>query len=182
MRRFKLDDGETRVGRTVPDHLVEAMVQNFGKSHKSRIYEADEAHAAIVAPGKTQFRLANGWRIRPALVQGERRIELVPDRPLGLAAHWPELEKDGVFKERIANEARYFIPTSERGREVLKRITASRPIVERIDPEKFERQDPPLAQDPPKDSQERRHTVKMIERDDRGYITKIVESIVEGLA
>lgn len=187
VKRFKLDDGQTRVGRTVPAHLVEAMTQNFGKSHKSRVYEADEAHAAILAPGKTQFRLANGWRIRPALVQGERRIELVPDRPLGLAAHWDELEKDGVFKERIANEARYFIPTGDRGRDVLKRITTSRPIVERIDPEKFERAtewlanelgEPDRYEKPPEPSRK----VRTIERDANGYITRVVDEILREMA
>ncbi len=123
--RMRTTQGNTIVGRHVDPEGVPAMKQNFGIGEAAKDYDAEGAHARL-ANGHSLARLANGWKLKPVRVQGERRIEIVGPS----LAHERELTGDGIIKERIAYNTRYFVPTGEGGADVLRRITEHRPIVE----------------------------------------------------
>jgi hypothetical protein len=119
--RMRTDDGQTVVGRHIPNSLVEQTLKNLGVSHEKQAVKPHEAHQRI-ASGKSEVALANGWKMRPRMVAGERRIELT-------GPGWPdheELVKDGVIKERIQYDTRLFVPTGEAGAKVMERITPHR--------------------------------------------------------
>jgi hypothetical protein len=79
-----------------------------------------------------EAELANGWVLRRRRVAGEHRIELAgPD-----LAVLRELETDGVFCEIHQFRTRFFVPTGERAPEVLRRVTAYRPVVDLREPKK----------------------------------------------
>ena len=67
--------------------------------------------------------------MKPVRVQGERRIELTG--PGGF--HLKEIQADGIIKEKIGSDTRFFVPVGASGSEVLQRITKSRPISDLTD-------------------------------------------------
>ena len=80
---------------------------------------------AILEDGES-FKLTNGWELKRRRVANEYRIELIGDDPWKFKE---ELFEAGVFTEEIDYKVRYFIPVSDKGADVIKQITARRPIV-----------------------------------------------------
>lgn len=139
--RLRTEDGQTMVGRHVPARLIQSTLKNLGVELESKGYSATDVHARLSkASGGTVATLANGWKIKPVRVQGEKRLELIGPNYNNHA----ELEKDGVIKERIAYNTRLFVPMGEDGANVLARITASRPITEVVDAGQYQREEAAL--------------------------------------
>ena len=126
--RLRLDDGTTVIGREIPKSKLDETKKRLGVAPTSKTYPVETAHSQLSQGGKT-YKLANGWKLRPVRVQGERRIQLIGP---GITEMGP-LERDGVRRERINYETRFFVPTGDEGLKVLERLTASRPIIEEID-------------------------------------------------
>ncbi len=125
--RVNMHDGSQVVGRHIPSAMVEETLKRLGAtSEGGQSLTASDAHARV-RQGETAT-LANGWRIRRALVGGERRLELLG--PIGM--HKKTLQEDGVRTEKIASQDRYFIPVGEDGVKVLERVIKSRnaPVTE----------------------------------------------------
>lgn len=125
-RVFRIRLGnKTIVGRHIPEEHVNPMLDAMGASGKVS-YTPAETHRRVSA-GKHQATLANGWRLTPKMVQGERRIEITGP---SYDDYDSQLEADGVRSERIQFNTRYFVPTGEEGVKVLERIAKHRPISE----------------------------------------------------
>ena len=127
--RIRTEDGQTVVGRHVPAKHVPQMLKAMGVNPVTRTGEKQHDAAAVhgrLEKGHATAVLANGWKLKPVRVQHERRIELTG--PSGF--HLKELAADGVIKEKIGNDVRFFIPVGAAGAEVFKRITKSRPVTD----------------------------------------------------
>lgn len=119
--------GGSIVGRHVPAHKMDEVLRNLGATATGSGTVAPADALGRVRSGGTA-RLANGWRLNSAWVQGERRVEL--HGPVGM--HRAQLAQDGVIVEKIAHKERYFIPVGADGAKVLERVTRSRnsPVTE----------------------------------------------------
>jgi hypothetical protein len=122
--RLRTDDGNTVVGRYIHKDDVPNFMQRLGVNYDKPAPSAAAAHGDILAGARA--KLANGWRLKPSMVQHEKRIEIVGPT----TAQADTLAADGVIKERIGYEWRFFIPSGARGSQVLERITKNRPITE----------------------------------------------------
>lgn len=124
--RLRMDDGNTVVGRYVNPGDVDDVMRRLGSSYNrgaTKQPTAVETHASVLAG--TPTTLSNGWRLKSSLVQGERRIEIIGPK----AIHASDLEKDGVIKERIGYDWRFFVPVGDSGHKTMERITALHPVV-----------------------------------------------------
>lgn len=124
--RLLTDEGEQLLGRVVPPDMIKTTLRSLGVNETGDSANIDPRQALRdLRSGDAQVVLGNGWRMRPARVQGEQRIELIgPD-----FTHHNELEADGVVRERIGFKTRYFIPTGN-AEQVFQSVTRYRPISE----------------------------------------------------
>jgi hypothetical protein len=123
--RLRTADGQTVVGRHVPQKHVQTLMKNLGVTATRGAHTPADVHAKLAA-GAGKVTLANGWKLRPVRVQGERRIELTGPS----AYQMNELMQDGVTKERINYDTRFFVPAGADGVKVLERVTKSRPVTD----------------------------------------------------
>lgn len=138
--RLQTDDGERMLGRVIPTREVNNMLSGLGA--KTIQFQGQPADVVREVLAGNEAVLANGWKIKRALVAGEQRIEL--DGP-GFS-HRDELQQDGVFTERINYDTRFFIPTGSTAADVISRITEHRPIVD-LGPPKGKRGAEPVGSD-----------------------------------
>lgn len=124
--RLRTEDGQTVVGRHIPKQQVPQLMKNLGVAHEGKQHKAVDVHAGLSKGTTTKATLANGWSLKPVRVGGERRIELTGPTPFQMG----ELMQDGVVKERINYDTRFFVPVGEEGSKVMERITRSRPIAD----------------------------------------------------
>lgn len=106
-------------------NAVSNMLTRLGVAQAAKPHDSATVHQKL-SSGAATATLANGWKLKPVRVQGERRIEV--DGPSGY--HAAELMQDGVVKERVGYDTRFFVPTGADGAKVLERITKSRPVTE----------------------------------------------------
>jgi hypothetical protein len=129
--RLQTDAGERLLGRVIAPKDLEGVLKNFGVSRTGGdtkpALSASQALSQIL-DARSTLRLANGWRLHPVMTGGEWRVELSGP---GSAAQ-RELLADGALFERHGFRPRWFLPTGDRGVDVLRRITSSRAIVEEI--------------------------------------------------
>ena len=123
-------EGERMIGRVImPDHLSATLKALGAEGRRIEVTPEDLAERLVAG---AEAELANGWVLRRRRVAGEHRIELAgPD-----LAVLGELETDGVFCEIHQFKTRFFVPTGERAAEVLRRVTAYRPVVDLREPRK----------------------------------------------
>lgn len=122
--RLRTSDGDTTVGRWVPSEEVPRLMQNLGVTYDRPAFAPADVHQKILSGGRA--RLANNWRIVPARVQNEQRIEIKGPS----TTQMDSLKADGVVPERIGYEWRFFIPTGADGAKVIERLAKTRPIIE----------------------------------------------------
>lgn len=122
--RIRASNGEQLLGRLIDKEHIAGVVSKLGASLSENKISAQQAFDRALHDGE-KIELANGWKIHRKTVSGDHRLELIgPDY-----RHDVELERAGVFKERIQYQTRYFIPTGDNGAGALGRIVESRPIV-----------------------------------------------------
>jgi predicted RNA methylase len=119
--RAQTVDGDIVLGINIPPTHIDDTLRNLGSETAG--VDIDNILQQIL-DGKSRVQLANGWMAQRALVQGEKRIELIG--PSG--AHTSQLERAGVIVERVGFKYRYFIPTGENMRKVWDAVTQNRPI------------------------------------------------------
>jgi hypothetical protein len=103
VRRLKLDNGETFLGRVADAETVRTLAAAFGGTEGPAL-SASEIVEAVMARGAS-FSLTDGARLKRARVMNADRLEILP------GATAPEaLLQRGARKEIIAWTARYFIP------------------------------------------------------------------------
>lgn len=123
--RLKIGD-QNAVGRHIKPEFLDEFRTNFGLHADSVQHDPAEVHRQVES-GQGTARLANGWRIAPVKVQGERRLEI---KGFSSSYEVDPLVSEGVIKETIAHQRRFFVPVGKAGQEVLRRITASNPITQ----------------------------------------------------
>jgi predicted RNA methylase len=129
IKRVRTDDGDQMIGRIVePGDLNETLTALGVDAPKIELEPAELQRRVL--DGET-LRLSTGHRIKRSRVGNEPRIEVVSsaagqfqDTKRGGA-----LEKVGAQIEMIQGRPRAFIPTGERGHEVIRRFMAGKDIV-----------------------------------------------------
>jgi hypothetical protein len=124
--RVQTDDGQRYLGRLLDSRHVNATLQNLGATPNAVDLTPQQALDKVLKQ-QSVLSLANGWRIQRSLVSGEPRIEIKANNLYNFRA---ELERAGVFTERINYATRFFIPAD--GGKALGKVLESRPIVEVI--------------------------------------------------
>lgn len=121
IKRARTDDGAVILGRTIPSDFVESTLKSLGSA--SSDYNPNQAADQVLQENAT-IRFANDWRVKRSLVSGEQRFELIgPDN-----SNLVEMDRLGVFRERIGFKMRFFIPNDKAG-QIIGDIAKSRPIV-----------------------------------------------------
>lgn len=128
--RLKTDDGRVLLGRLIPARAVDAVLKRLGAERTKPQYTPAEIVNKILNENYEVY-LANNWKIVRRRVSGEYRIEIIGT---DLWRHIDQLQKEGVFTERINFQTRYFIPAGEKAAEVLANVTKYRPIVDVVPP------------------------------------------------
>jgi hypothetical protein len=126
--RTQTDDGERFLGRLLTKKDAEKTMRNLGIGSDAAKLSTAEQYEAIEKGARAI--LANEWEIAPAMVSGERRLEIIPGRAYLTRAEQELLTRQGVFVERINWQERFFIPRGEKGPEVFARVVADKPVVE----------------------------------------------------
>ncbi len=123
--RVKTADGKQFLGRVLSEREVDITLQRLGagraKQELTHVQMVDR-----VMQNNAIIHLSNGWRIVRRTVSGESRLELLGNN---LYHYMGELEKAGVFTERINWATRFFIPVGENAGKVLEAITKYRPVL-----------------------------------------------------
>lgn len=123
--RVRSDDGRVFLGRIVAKNMIRTVLHRLGAEVTREQLSPADIKEQILENGRT-FELANGWKLVRRRISGEYRIEILGDN---LWVFEELLKKAGVFTEKIDYAVRYFIPTSEKGIEVIDKITRQSPIV-----------------------------------------------------
>lgn len=126
--RTQSQDGRRYLGRYIESADLDAVLKNLKVD--SALSKMTPADLIAEVRGGRMLRTANGWEIFKVKVSNEQRIEIrnIPQwPPPSLEA---ELERAGVFTERISYKTRYFLPNTAGAAEILAQLTASRPVVE----------------------------------------------------
>lgn len=127
--RTQTQEGERFIGRRVPEHGIDQVLQNLGAKGTGveTRFTPQQVHENVLDKNYV-VTLANGWEIKRSRVSGEERIELMgPDY-----VHLNELQRAGAFTERIQWNTRFFIPTDASGPGVIEKIIKHRPIVSAV--------------------------------------------------
>jgi predicted RNA methylase len=119
-------DGRNIIGRVIEDRFLADTLNRLGAQRKSAQYAPEDVFDKVLNHGFV-YTLSNNWEIRRRKVAGEHRIEL---EGASYFSHFNELQKYGVFSERIQYITRLFIPTEKAaGVNAIAEIISSRPIV-----------------------------------------------------
>jgi len=125
--RIQTDDGERMIGRMIPDEALDSVLDALGVDSTGAKTTIDMPAVDVfsnVIDGGDTISLADGTRIERRRVSGENRIEVK-----GLnRADFHNLEKYGMFSERINYQTRYFVPTTKDGVKIIEKLTVRNPI------------------------------------------------------
>ena len=131
--RVKTDDGRVLLGRVIKSNAIDEALKKLGAAREREALTPAQTVDRILNNNHVAV-LSNGWKVVRRRVAGENRIEIFgPDYGFD-----DELERAGVFKERIQYSTRYFIPTGKQAASVFAKLTEYRPVVEIIEPEQEE--------------------------------------------
>ncbi len=126
VRATETDTGEKHIGLVIDEEVLDATLRNLGAEESIDRLTTPQLVKAILERNAT-VRLANRWTIRKRTVAGENRLELSGDNLYGFRN---ELERYGVFSERINYDTRWFIPVGPKAVDIIEAITETRPVVE----------------------------------------------------
>ena len=128
--RVRTDDGRTLLGRQVPERHIDLTLKRLGANRDKQEISPADMVSKIQDDGYSIY-LANEWKLVRRRVSGEYRIEIIGN---DLWKYRTELDKEGVFSERISFETRFFIPTGERAADVIASVIKYRPVVDVVAP------------------------------------------------
>ena len=123
--RVQTSDGRRFIGRIIQEKDVDQTLRKFD-TERSINYTPREIQDKIRRDNNT-VTLTNGWQLSRRRVSGENRIELTGDN---LWKFDDQLTKNGVFKERINWDTRYFLPIGEKFEEAFTALTKDRPVTD----------------------------------------------------
>lgn len=119
-------DGKNIIGRVIDKGNLDHTLKKLGATRKASSYKPEDVFNNVLSHGFS-YTLSNDWRIERRKVADDYRIEIKG----ASYSHIGELQKYGVFTERISYETRFFIPTEKQtGIAAIKEIISSRPVVD----------------------------------------------------
>ncbi|MCK9326421.1 MAG: strawberry notch family protein [Bacteroidales bacterium] len=157
--RVKIDDGRIMLGRIIPERAIDNTLLRLGSQRNVEENSPADLVNKILNEGYTAY-LSNEWRITRRRVSGENRIELMGK---DMYRFIPQLERDGVFRERINYDTRFFIPTGEKAAEVLGKVIKYRPVADLVAPSDktdVQAMSRPAAQPKPKKKEVAKETIR----------------------
>lgn len=117
--RVTASDGTQYLGRIIPPKQIDAVLRGLGVKGTSvkKEYSGTDLYSAIM--DKAQVAVFNGMyggtlTVARRRVSGENRLEISGGNLFSLKNKYP-----GVFSETIQYKTRYFIPSGDRGKEIL---------------------------------------------------------------
>lgn len=117
--RITASDGTQYLGRIIPPKQIDAVLRGLGVKGTSvkKEYSGTDLYSAIM--DKAQVAVFNGMyggtlTVARRRVSGENRLEISGGNLFSLKNKYP-----GVFSETIQYKTRYFIPSGDRGKEIL---------------------------------------------------------------
>lgn len=117
--RITASDGTQYLGRIIPPKQIDAVLRGLGVKGASvkKEYSGTDLYSAIM--DKAQVAVFNGMyggtlTVARRRVSGENRLEVSGGNLFSLKNKYP-----GVFSETIQYKTRYFIPSGDRGKEIL---------------------------------------------------------------
>ena len=117
--RITASDGTQYLGRIIPPKQIDAVLRNLGVNGSSvkKEYTGEDLYSAIM--DKAQVAVFNGMyggtlTVARRRVSGENRLEISGGNMFAMKSKFP-----GVFSETIQFKTRFFIPSGDRGKEIL---------------------------------------------------------------
>jgi hypothetical protein len=126
--RTTTDDGQPLLGREIRPGSIGKVLESMGAGGAA---PTPAEALALLRDGQT-VRLANGWRLVPAMFSGEKRIELKgkTDDQYELSPYSREFANIGVIKETANFRNRYFVPNGDAAfAETVGKLTENRPML-----------------------------------------------------
>ncbi len=128
--RVQTTDGERMIGRLIDPRQLTDTLKKLGATNQNAASITPEDILNNVKEHGFTIELANGWKMKRSKIEGEYRIELIGPE----YQHMDQIKRYGVFLERVGWQTRYFIPTTNEGINVIKKIVETRPVVNSIAP------------------------------------------------
>lgn len=134
--RTQSADGRRYLGRMVHTDDLESTLKRLNVD-ASFARMAPSEFVTKIKEGNA-ITLANGWKLFQSQVSNEKRIELNPGRAYLSTSLRLELERSGMFMEKIEWRERWFVPTGEKAAAAIASLVKSRPVIEIKDIEKVD--------------------------------------------
>ena len=128
--RVKTDSGRVMLGRIIPPRSIDETLRRLEVQRKTKEHSPGELVDLILNNDYTVY-LANGWKISRRRVSGEHRIEVTGN---DLYHYANQLEQEGVFRERINYDTRFFIPAGDNATKILGNVIKHRPVLDVVAP------------------------------------------------
>ncbi|MEA4920624.1 MAG: strawberry notch family protein [Clostridiaceae bacterium] len=123
--RILTGDGKQYLGRFIRATDIDTVLRGLGTVRTKTVYSPQQIVAKVMNEGKTVVLQDNKIRFVRKRVSGENRIEIVGSNVWYLSKQYV-----GIITEKINYDSRYFIPTGERGQNIIAEITRVNPVVD----------------------------------------------------
>lgn len=119
------NDGRQYLGRVIRADQIDSVLKGLGANRTMQTYTPQQINEAVLTQGKEVLLRDNKWKITRRRVSGEWRMEVS-----GQNVWYLPRQYSGIITERINYENRYFIPTGERGNNILADLMKDNPVVD----------------------------------------------------
>lgn len=120
------DDGSQLLGRIIPSDRIDSVLRGMDIKQKKEHLTGRQLYDAIMKSGKEAvFAPSYSGRntIKRSRVAGENRLEITGTNLWSLQSDYPD-----IISETIQYQRRYFIPTGEKGIDILNSILANNTV------------------------------------------------------
>jgi len=123
VKRLVAADGSTYLGRVIDTDVIDSVLRQFSVGRTQEVFTGQQVMDKALKEG-TRFQLRSmRTEIFRSKVSGQWRLEITQQNAWHLAKMYPDL-----IQERIQFRDRYFIPTGEKGVQILNQILEHNPV------------------------------------------------------
>lgn len=123
--RVVTSDGKQYLGRVINPDQIDSVLRGLGANRTVKKYSSDEVFKEVLDNGREAALRDNKWKINRRRVSGEWRLEVTGNNVWSLPKYVP-----GIITEKINYQNRYFIPTGDKGKEVLAKLLEFNPVLD----------------------------------------------------
>lgn len=123
--RVVTSDGNQYLGRVINPDQIDSVLRDLGANRTVKKYSSDEVFKEVLDNGREAALRDNKWKINRRRVSGEWRLEVTGNNVWSLPKYVP-----GIITEKINYQNRYFIPTGDKGKEVLAKLLEFNPVLD----------------------------------------------------